>query len=127
MAVKAAGTEKPPRITLTLEDCTPASLNRIMYAPPRVVSSQKRRLGERLYYLAYAAGYRPARHDYYRHVRWQITFAARRTRDRGNYEKILNDGLRYSGLIEDDNDEALDWDLVLNPEPGRSGVEVDLW
>ena len=127
MGVRTAGTKTPPRITLTLEDWTPASLNRIMYAPPRIVSKVKHELGRTLYYLAYAAGYRPARDDYYRHVRWSVTFAVRRTRDTGNFEKVLNDGLKYSGLVRDDNDRALDWDLHLIADPGPPGVEVELW
>ncbi len=78
-------------------------------------------------YLAYAEGYRPALHDYYRCVRWTITFATRRRRDKGNWEKILNDALVYSGLVEDDSDQRLYWYIELNPEPGRRGVEVELW
>lgn len=118
---------KPPKIRLLLEDWTPKSLNRIMHMNPRIVAGWKRRMGKELYYRAYAVGYRPARHEVYRNARWKITFAVSRKRDRGNFEKLINDALVYSGLVADDNDQDLYWQIFLNPKPGRPGVEVELW
>lgn len=114
-------------ITFILKDLKVSSLNKIMFLNPRISASQKHKIANEMYLLAYQAGWRPATMGYYTKAVITIRFDDDRRRDPDNYGKILFDALCKANLIKDDNSKDFSGRVEIELGLGRNEVEIKLW